>query len=83
MAYLYAGLVEGYAEAICVLAVVLNQFLQGTEGGAPRDEETALVQLPDAVMLHRISVSHCEQQLYSFICILLKYKLRKTVVRMH
>ena len=62
MTYLYAGFVEGHAEAVSVLAVVLNQFLQCTEGSAPRDEETALVQLPDAVMLHRISVSHCEQQ---------------------
>lgn len=64
MRYLYAGFVEWYAEAVSVLAVMLHEFLQRTEGSAPRDEETALIQLPDAVMLHRISVSHCEQQLF-------------------
>lgn len=76
-AYLHARLVERHAEAVCVLAVVLHELLQGAEGGAPGDEETALIQLSDAVMLHRISVSHCEQSYYSLICILLQFKLRK------
>lgn len=58
---LYAGLAERDAEAVGILAVVLDEFLQGSECGAARDEEPSFVKLPDAVMLHCVTVSHCRQ----------------------
>lgn len=46
--HLGAGKAEVDAEAIRVPAVVLHQLLQGVEGGPPRYEEAALVQLSAA-----------------------------------
>ncbi len=46
------------AETVGVPAVVLDQLLQGAEGGATGDEESALVQLSDAVVLDRVAVPH-------------------------
>lgn len=60
---LNARLAEGDAEAICILAVMLDQFLQRAEGGPAGDEESAFVKLSDAVMLHCVTVSHCGQYL--------------------
>lgn len=55
---LYTRFAEWDAESIGVLAVVFHKLLERSEGGASRDEETAFVQLPDPVVLHRIAISH-------------------------
>lgn len=60
---LYAGLAQGDAEAISILAVMLDELLQRAEGGATGDEESTLVELPDAVMLHCVTVSHYKQNI--------------------
>ena len=39
---------------------MLHQLLQGAEGGAPRNKEPALVQLADAVVLHRVPIADRE-----------------------
>ena len=58
--YLYAGLAQVDAQTVRVPAVVLHQLLQGAEGGAPRNKEPALVQLADAVVLHRVPIADRE-----------------------
>lgn len=60
---LHAGLVEGDAQSVRVLAVVFHQLLKGSEGGAARYEETTLVQLSDAIMLHGVAISHCQRNI--------------------
>lgn len=57
--YLHTGLAQINAQAVRILAVVLHEILQIPEGGSPGDEEATLVQLADAIMLHRVTVSHC------------------------
>lgn len=56
-AHLNAGLVERHAKPVGVLAVVFHKLLQRAEGGAARDEEPALVELADAVVLHCVAVA--------------------------
>lgn len=56
--YLYTGLAQINAQAVRVLAVVLDEILQIPESGSPGDEEATLVQLTDTIMLHRVTVPH-------------------------
>lgn len=58
---LHAGLAQRDTEAVSILAVMLDELLQRAEGGAASDEESTFVKLSDAVMLHRVTVSHCKQ----------------------
>ena len=58
--YLYAGFPQIDAQPVGVPAVVFHQLLQGPERGAPGDEESALVQLSDAVVLDGVAVPHGE-----------------------
>ena len=54
---LNASLSEVDAEAVGVPAVVIDELLQRPEGRPPRDEEAALVQLSDPVVLDGVAVS--------------------------
>ena len=53
-AHLDARLSEVDAQAVCVPPVVLHQLLECPECSPPSYEESAFVQLPDPVVLHRI-----------------------------
>lgn len=59
IAHLHARLAQIDAQPVRVLAVVLHEILQISEGGPSGDEETALVQLAYTIMLHRVAVAHC------------------------
>ena len=52
MTHLGAGGPQVDAQAVRVPAVVLHQLLQRAERGAPRDEEPALVKLPEIFLRH-------------------------------
>jgi hypothetical protein len=60
--YLYAGLAQIDAEPVRVPGVVLHELLERAEGGAPRNKEAALVQLPDPVVLHRVPVPYGQRE---------------------
>lgn len=57
--YLHTGLAQINAQAVRILAVVLDEILQIPESGSPGDEKATLVQLADTIMLHRVAIPHC------------------------
>ena len=62
MAYLYASLPQVDAKAVGVSAVVIYQLLKGPEGRPPGNEEPALVELPDAIVLDGVAVPNRERE---------------------
>ena len=56
--YLNAWLPKVDAEAVRVLGVVFDEFLEGAERGAPSYKETPLIQLTYPVELHCVAVTH-------------------------
>ena len=66
-AYLHARLAQIHAQAVRVFAIVLHEVLQIPERGSPGDEEAALVQLTNTVVLHRIAVAHYGQSSTTYI----------------
>jgi len=59
--HLNARFPQIHAEPVRVATVVLDELQQRPEGGPPGDEEAALVELPNAIVLDRVAVAHGER----------------------
>lgn len=62
MTHLHTWFAQRDAQAVSVLAVMLDQLLKSPEGGSAGDEESSLIQLSDAVVFHCIAVTNCGRQ---------------------